>query len=213
MSDANEANGQATGGNATNQETDNRVKNAEAVLKKNEELLGAIRQLKDDNASLKQKVTDFENSALASEGKKDELIEKYKLELTEAKSTAENTKKAFASSYLETRFKSEAKAKGCVNPDDLYALARSRFTEKGIEVSVDLQKHQVSIDDEKISSLISSLSEEKGYLFSSEGVRVKDKKPGTGGSHGSDTKTFEDEIRAAKTQAELDVVLKKYNKI
>ena len=80
------------GGQSANGETNTEeIKNPEAVLKKNRELLAKLKAEQDKAKSIQEKLDQIEQEKLAQAGKKDELIDALK---TKAKTLEEQYKQA-----------------------------------------------------------------------------------------------------------------------
>tara|TARA_R110001632_G_scaffold52197_4_gene129716 strand:+ start:3342 stop:3938 length:597 start_codon:yes stop_codon:yes gene_type:complete len=98
------------------------VRNPDAVLAKNRELLGKNKQYKDELDALRDFKSNQELAEKEAKGQHQEVIASLRQQLEETKKTSAEEKKQFAYSKFETQLKSKAQVEGCVNPDKLIKL-------------------------------------------------------------------------------------------
>ena len=105
------------------------------------------------------KIKQYDERLLESEGKKDELLDKYKKELDETKSLLTTKEKTFAWKTITSTIKEEALRNGCTNPDKLIKLLDDSDL-KGLEIGDDYTIEQASL-----KQLIEKSKAENAFLF------------------------------------------------
>lgn len=144
------------------------VKNPDAVLAKNKELLGKLNTSKAELEELRE----FKKSiALSEEEKKgnyEGVIKSLREENESLKGEVKNVRKTTAYTKFEDQIKSAATKEGCVNPDKMMRLITK---EQISSVEID-DKFNVNGDDMK--RLMDSLKEEHSDigLFKSQNVNI-----------------------------------------
>jgi len=117
------------------------------------------------------RMRDIENDKLAAEGKKDELIERYKGQLGEKENEVNKLKSTFGLSVLNKAIEAEAQRKGCTDPSKLMKLIDPADL-KGLEI-----KDDFSISGESLESLVDKAQKENSFLFKTNKVIIKDEMP------------------------------------
>jgi len=154
------------------------VKDPEAVLAKNRELLGKLKETGDKLKTMEQQLYGLKSEKLSAEGKKDELIETLKEQLTSAKQKEEElTWKA-----VSRQIGMEAAKKGCKNVDTLMKVVDFK------NASIDMESFSVAQED--ITMILDKAMKDHDYLFDS-GVKAP-KDAGVGKSQGPASKSLRD---------------------
>ena len=98
------------------------VKNPEAVLAKNKELLGRRKSTKSELEELRNWKKEQELAEQQRNGDLEGVINALREENNTLKSNLTETKRGYATKSVEDQIKSAARAKGCVNADKLMRL-------------------------------------------------------------------------------------------
>jgi hypothetical protein len=154
-----------TDGQESNQETST-VKDPEAVLAKNRELLGKLKEASDKLKEIEKQNYSLKSEKLTAEGKKDELIETLKEQLEATKRReAEVTWKA-----VSRQIGIEATKKGCKNVDTLLKVVDFK------NASIDQENFSVASED--INMILEKAMKDHDYLFDKGVKGPKDAGPG-----------------------------------
>lgn len=160
------------GGQSANGETNTEeIKNPEAVLKKNRELLAKLKAEQDKAKSIQEKLDQIEQEKLAQAGKKDELIDALK---TKAKTLEEQYKQAtqtFALKSVNSQVLDAARAMGCEKPEVIMKLA---------DLSSVTVNDDFSVDTEALKSALEKVREDVPALFKKATAAPRDGVPATG---------------------------------
>lgn len=133
----------------TELETKSEVKNPDAVLAKNRELLAKQAELKSQLAELENFKNQAEQARLEKEGNLGELVSSLREQLKKAQEDKTNIKKNYAYTSVKEQIQSLAKEAGCVRPDLLIGLAKEdRYKDYFNQIQVD-DDFKVNIDDTK----------------------------------------------------------------
>jgi hypothetical protein len=130
-----------------------------------------VKSLQAKLAELNEKTQNLEHEKLTAEGKKDELAESYKKKYEEERSKRTTQLRAFADEIMFRQFESEAAKLGCIKPDDLFTLYRSRLQE--MEVNEDLK-----IDQGEVRQIIEDAKRERPFYFKKDSPRLATDIPG-----------------------------------
>lgn len=166
--DSTKANGHADGINDTIS-----VKDPNAVLAKNRELLDLVRKEKQSKSELMQKIQEIEQAKLQAEGKKDELITQLQNQMKAAQAELKKTKATYALKSVKDQVKLKASTLGCVDTD---LLSRAMDLES---LNVSMVDDEFNVDDENLTAQIESIRKQKPFLFKQAGPEIKDGLPGT----------------------------------
>jgi hypothetical protein len=150
--------------------------------------------------ALKESHQKLQDEKLAFEGKKDELLGSREKKIQELEGKLKKVVGAFGHKSLSSVFSQEATKEGCVNVSDLLSLSDL----SAIEVD-----EEFNVNGEQVKEVIQRAKKDRPYLFSQKSTAAKTGIPG--GSN--DVATYADELKAAKTQAQLDSVLRKHGRI
>lgn len=160
------------GGQSANGETNTEeIKNPEAVLKKNRELLAKLKAEQDKAKSIQEKLDQIEQEKLAQAGKKDELIDALK---TKAKTLEDQYKQAtqtFALKSVNSQVLDAARAMGCEKPEVIMKLA---------DLSSVTVNDDFSVDTEALKSALEKVREDVPALFKKAAAAPRDGVPSTG---------------------------------
>jgi hypothetical protein len=129
------------------------VKDPDAVLAKNRELLGKLKETGEKLKEMEKQLYGLKSEKLSAEGKKDELIETLKEQLNSAKQKEEElTWKA-----VSRQIGMEAAKKGCKNVDTLMKVVDFK------NASIDMESFSVAQED--ISMILEKAMKDHDYLF------------------------------------------------
>lgn len=153
--------------NESNQATET-VRNPEAVLAKNKELLGNLKQTKSELEELRNWKKDLELEQQQAKGDLEGVINKLREENNALKSDLTNTKRGYASKSIEDQIKQAAIGKGCVNADKLMKLI-TRDQLSTVQVGEDYR-----VNSEDLGRLVDELEKEHSDigLFRSKSVNI-----------------------------------------
>jgi len=154
------ANGQSdeqTNGELNNQEsTTDAVKNPDAVLKKNRELLAKLKEKSEAEQKLKEQLEQIEQDKLAQSGKKDELIDALKKQIRERDEKLKTVTQTFAFKTVDQQVVDAARDMGCTKPEMIKKLADL----SGVTVSDDF-----SVDRDALKLALDKVKEDLPELF------------------------------------------------
>jgi len=139
-----------------------RVKDAEAVLAKNQELLGKLKSQTDKMKAMEEELGSLKNAKLTQEGKKDELIESLKDQLASVKQKESDLGWKIVSSQVGI----EAAKRGCVNPEALMKLVDFG--------SVGVNADSFSIASDDVNLILDKAMKDHSYLFKPTKTGPKD---------------------------------------
>jgi len=140
------------------------VRNADAVLEKNRELLAEIKNLKGKNQEFQSKLQSYEEEKMVTEGKKDELVDSLRERLTAAERKLEEKDQLYSWDKLTSQIQTAAMKKGCHSPEKLIKLLPDSA----------LGKIQVGDD---LNLLLEEAEKDNPFLFKKH-VHVSDLNPG-----------------------------------
>ena len=147
-------------------ENHEQVKDAQAVLDKNRQLLEEMRTLKSELKEHKQFKADLELKEKEQQGQYQEVIAALRDENKTLKEKHEADKKAAAFNKFKTEISSLASAEGCADIDLMFAAMT-----KEEMASVEVDDHfNVNQDDAK--RLVTQIKERKPILFGNKSVNV-----------------------------------------
>jgi hypothetical protein len=147
------------------------VKDPKAVLAKNQELLGKVKSASEKAKALEDELNKIKSEKLAAEGKKDELIEALKSQVTEVKKRETQLGWNIVSGQVAV----EAAKRGCVNVDTLM-----KVVDFG---SAQIDTENFTVAKEDINLILDKAVKDHQYLFQSSVKKTKD----AGASHSIDT--------------------------
>lgn len=98
------------------------VKNPDAVLAKNRELLAEKKSMADKLAKYESDMQKINDSKLEAEGKKDEVIASLRKQLGETNEVLTKKEKSYNWNTVSSQIKEAAAAKGCTSPVKLLRL-------------------------------------------------------------------------------------------
>ena len=160
MSTESKANGQSdeqTNGELNNQEsTTDAVKNPDAVLKKNRELLAKLKEKSEAEQKLKEQLEQIEQDKLAQSGKKDELIDSLRKQIRERDEKLKTVTQTFAFKTVDQQVLDAARDMGCTKPEMIKKLADL----SGVTVSDDF-----SVDRDALKLALEKVKEDLPELF------------------------------------------------
>lgn len=149
------------------------VKNPDAVLRKNRELLGSNKKLKDQLTELTDRLKAIESEKLSAQGKKDEQIQLLAKQLGDAQTKAKKMEAHFAYQVVTNKVKAKADQLGCRNSDH---LIRSIDLSN---LSVDAE-NGFAVADEEINEVLTEAKKSYPYMFEDKTKTVKDRPPVNG---------------------------------
>ena len=130
---------------STTTETKSEVKNPDAVLAKNRELLAKNAELKSSIEELMTFKQQMEQQKLEKEGNLSQLVDSLRTQLNEAKEETKKVKKSYAVTSVTDQIKTLAKENGCVRPDVLLGLGGDYLS----QIQVD-DNFKVNLEDAKM---------------------------------------------------------------
>lgn len=176
-------------------ENNETVKNPEAVLAKNRELLGERRVMASELAELKAQMKTINDEKLMAEGNKDEVITSLRGELDTIKKTSKEKEDAFNRNTVFSQIKEAAAKKGCKNPDALLKLM-STDDLNTIEVYDDYK-----VNTEDLNRVLEKTDKDYSEIkLFGKSVKVDDLTPG---SKIVSSKKSLDQMSTAELEAEL----------
>jgi hypothetical protein len=138
-------------------------------------VLGKLKKIEAAHNELVEKSQLLEQDKLASEGKKDELIEVLKKRANEAESSRKEEHVHFARRSIMSAVEKRATSKGCIDVELLMAAIDH-------DQLNDCINDDFSVQGEKIDVLIDDVSKRKPLLFKKDVPSVKDGIPQRAGS-------------------------------
>ena len=166
-----EEQGQVASGETQEQVSDSQeTKGSEVSYDSYRKLLGEKKKVQSELVALREKVETFEHEKLSSEGRKEEVIQSLRDQLSETKNALRETKQTFAWNSVESQIKQAAVNAGCVAPDKLVRLMGQEEL-KSLDITDDFR---VNSDD--LNSLIARAKKdhEDIGLFGKKKVNVND---------------------------------------
>ena len=165
--DHSQANGQVdSGSNATES-----VKNPEAVLAKNKELVALLAKQNKEKQELLSRLQEKEQAQLQAEGKKDELIAILKKEKSEIAKMFAETKAKYAHKSVSSQVALKAKELGCVDTD----LLTKAIDLETLQVS--LVDDDYNVDGQGLMAKLEEIRKTKPFLFKQSGPQIRDGVP------------------------------------
>ena len=156
-------NGSASGGNPE-------TKNDSVAYDTHRKLLGEKKTMQAALAEAQARLETLEQDKLSADGKKDELIQKLQKGVSEKEEKLKKVVGAFQYRTVSNKFMEEAKAAGCISPEDLKALADLST----VEVDVD---NDFAVSKESVTSIIEDLKKRVPFFFNKGSVNILDKTP------------------------------------
>lgn len=156
MDNATEASGQTDNTSGSDQTIQTNTNNAsgenKVAYETHKKLLGEKKSIQAKYEEIEKKFNEMNENKLASEGKKDELLEAYKQKI----GTYEEKFNNFAYSAVSNNVALEAQQMGCIDKDALVKL-------------VDLTSLNVgdnfSVDTDEVKTMLEQVKKERPYLF------------------------------------------------
>lgn len=174
MSTESKANGQSdeqTNGELSNQEnTTETVKNPDAVLKKNKELLAKLKEKSDAEQKLREQLELIEQEKLIQAGKKDEYIDLLKKQLREKEDKLKTVTQTFAYKSVDQQVADAAREMGCTKPEMVKKLA---------DLSSVTVNDDFSVDRDALKLALEKVREDLPELFKKVPAAPRDGAPAT----------------------------------
>jgi hypothetical protein len=165
-----------TSNQADGQNTENSVqsvKDPEAVLAKNRELLSNLQKEKQSKAELMQRIKEIEQSKLQAEGKKDELIAQLQADIREANGNYNKTKAKYALKTVKSQIALKAKELGCIDTE----MLTKAMNLEGLQVNI--VDDDFNVDEANLMTELDAVRKQKAYLFKQPGPEFRDSTPNT----------------------------------
>lgn len=156
---------QQTGGQATDGDQTN---NNNVSYESHRKLLGEKKRLQDEFSAMRDELENLRSANLKAEGKKDELLERYKKQSEQYKATLEEKEKKYRFKLVSESIKAKAIEMGCKKPDHLLKLGDFSA------VSVD---DEYQVDSQALLEALEKSKSEFDYLFDGKSVKVHDIAP------------------------------------
>lgn len=146
-----------TSGQSGNQNTQqDSVKNPEAVLAQNKELLAELKKEREARKAIQEKLDADEAEKLLKDGKKDEYITGLKQKLEAAEKARKEDSEKFGKNTLTSQMDSMARAMGCEKPE----LVRKLVDMNTVDVDGDFQ-----VNKDQLKAALAKVKEEVPALF------------------------------------------------
>lgn len=170
MSESTESSNGTSTSDSTNQGSDG-VKDPKAVLAKNQELLAKNKSVSEKAKALEDELNRLKTEKMQAEGKKDELIEALKQQV----STSTKRHQELGWNLISSQVAIEAAKKGCVNVDTLM-----KVVDFG-SAAIDTDSFKIAQED--VNIILEKAVKDHSYLFKSDTKKPKD----GGASHNIET--------------------------
>ena len=161
-------NGTKTAADHVELEEKTEIKDPQAVLKKNQELLSKLKTTKEKLDEYERKATEAEQEKLAQSGKHSELIESLKKQLAAKDTELKQTTQSFAWKSVKQQVVDVARSMGAENADAVMKLADL----KSVPVNDDF-----SADSDALKMAIEQVKKDVPSLFKKQVVAPKDGTP------------------------------------
>jgi len=193
---------QASGGVETETQTDQVPSGNDELIKlsTHRKLLGEKKAAQAKLDAAQTELNTLREEKLMSEGKKDELIQKYQTDLKELEGKYKGTVGNFAYNAISGKVREVSARSGCIDVDGLINL---------VDLSSIDCDDSFNVDGKQVEALVDEFKKGRPHFFSREAPNIKDgvlKKPDA-------PSTYEEDLRACKTQKELEAVMKKHGRI
>lgn len=134
----------------------------------NKRVLSQLKNTQAENKALKEKLEEIESQKLLTEGRKDEYIKNLETKLKTEVDQFKNKAKTFMDKTLKSKFMSELKSVGCIDPETAYRIS-----------NVDAIKinEEFEIEPETLAEVIGDLQKNKSYLFQTSKQAPHDQSP------------------------------------
>lgn len=157
---------------STDQEqTTETIKNPEAVLAKNKELLSKMATSKEELEQLRTWKKDQEMAVEEKKGNYENVIKSLRDELTETKGALKTKEQSFAWNSVENQIKQAAIKAECKNPEKLMKLI-DKGDLKSLEIGEDY-----SINSDDLNRLMEKAKKENDFLFGTKTLNINDVAP------------------------------------
>lgn len=154
-----------------NGEQSEEIKNPDAVLKKNRELLAKLKAEQDKAKSIQEKLDQIEQEKLAQAGKKDELIDSLKAKTKTLEEQYKQATQSFALKSVNAQVLDAARAMGCEKPEVVMKLA---------DLSSVTVNDDFSVDNDALKMALEKVKEEVPVLFKKVAAAPRDGVPNAG---------------------------------
>lgn len=161
-------NGTKTAADHVELEEKTEIKDPQAVLKKNQELLSKLKTTKEKLDELERKATEAEQEKLAQSGKHVEVIESLKKQLAAKDTELKQTTQSFAWKSVKQQVVDVARSMGAENAEAVMKLADL----KSVPVNDDF-----SADSDALKMAIEQVKKDVPSLFKKQVVAPKDGNP------------------------------------
>ena len=152
-----------------NSEASGQVDKKDAVTyESHQKLLGEKKKASGEVADLKKQLQEIEQSRLEEQGKIKEVNESLKKQLVDKDQKLKNMVQDFGTRSIKSKFETEARNAGCLDPDKLFKLVDLESLEIGDDFSV---------NSEQLKTLISESQKSMPFFFKKEVVPAKDATP------------------------------------
>ncbi len=190
-----------TGGD-NNQSTQEPVRNPEAVLAKNKELLGKLSDVNKKLEELSNWKKDRELDDKQKQGDLEGVITSLRDELATTKQELTDTKRGYASKSVEDQIKQAAISKGCVNADKLMKLLTKE------QLSTVQVGDNFSVNKDDLTRLVDELEKEHSDigLFKKTNVNINNVTGDLNKNLGDAKNKKIEEMSASEYQAYLSTV-------
>jgi len=151
-----------------NGEITEEIKNPEAVLKKNRELLAKLKAEQEKAKSIQEKLDMIEQEKLAQAGKKDELIEALKNKTKTLEEQYKSATQTFALKTVNSQVMDYARSMGAEKPEVIMKLA---------DLSTVTVNEDFSVDSDALKLALEKVRDEVPALFKKVPAAPKDGVP------------------------------------
>lgn len=163
----------------------------------------SFKKVLDEKKSLAARLAAFEakeKEQLEKNGEFQKLYEEAKAKLAEVETQRKSERATFAYQTVASQFKAEAAKLGCKRLDALEKLVDLD------ELAAHVGSNYV-VEDKALKSFVEKAQKDHDYLFAKEAPGFRDAPPA---NNPASAKSWQEEIKGAKTQAQLDSILRKH---
>lgn len=145
-----------------------KVRDPEAVLAKNRELLGDVKSLKEELNNLREFKNSIEIEKKERKGEYQDIIAKFREENNKLKDQLKERDSRSAYKALKNQFAQEAKELGCQDAETFFEIAMTKHKDEFAGISFD--ENEEKYPQEYLRDVTEKLKESYPYMFTSKSV-------------------------------------------
>lgn len=149
------------------------VRDPEAVLRKNQELLAKQRKAKEEAEKYRREAEELKQKELERQGKFEEALKAERERRERAEKERQEASAKYAYNTVVTQIKERAMREGCTNPDKLIKLADSSDLDM-VDYDDDYR-----VDQSTLENFITKMKQENEFLFKKQPNHPRDLPPGS----------------------------------